>query len=378
MKICFIIHDVTACAGTERAQINLANALTARGERISIWSCYQRNSSPGFRLSGDVELSYGLRNPLPWFLDYPWLMYAFALFVICRRPQWIVCTDTNRLIVALLAALIADVRLAVWEHFAVSHSITKWRGKLTRRLAAALASRIVTLTERDSELYAKLFSPAGTVTAIPNIVIRQPLEKTARRKEVLAMGRLVPQKGFDLLLKSWSVAARQLPDWSLHIVGDGPMRDQLVQQAKDLKVERSVIFAPFSDNPNSLFSQCGIFVFSSRFEGLGLVLIEAMMCGAPSISFDCPNGPREIIRDGVNGVLVPAERLDALADAMVKLGCDPMLRQRLGNAARRVSKPFSEPRIASLWHEVLYGQMPIIKKPVLSVTAESVSRSRAV
>jgi hypothetical protein len=63
---------------------------------------------------------------------------------------------------------------------------------------------------------------------------------------------------------------------------------------------------------------------------------------------------------------------------MVKLGCDPMLRQRLGNAARRVSKPFSEPRIASLWHEVLYGQMPIIKKPVLSVTAESVSRSRAV
>ncbi len=358
MKICFIIHNVTARAGTERAQASLANALSTRGESISIWSMYGQGKPSGFSLVSSVKVCYGLKKPWPWFLDYPWLMCAFAFFVIRRHPQWIVCTDTNRLIIALLAVLVTNVHLTVWEHYALSHSITKWRGKLARRLAAALASRIVTLTERDTELYAKQFIPFGTVTAIPNIVLRPTTGKAVRRQEVLAMGRLAPQKGFDLLLEAWSVAVKRMPDWLLRIVGDGPMREQLVRQANALGIERHVIFAPFSDDPYSLFSECGIFVLSSRFEGLPFVLIEAMTCGAPCISFDCPNGPREVIRNGVNGILAPAEQVDALASAIMKLGDNPILRHRLGNAARIVSKNFSEPLVAARWHEVLYGQIP--------------------
>lgn len=353
MKICFIIHDVTARAGSERAQANLANAFVARGESVSIWSCYGQGDPPGFSLVSNVEVSYGRRNALPCFLDYPWLMCAFALFTIRRRPQWIVCTDTNRLIVALLAVFVPGVRLAVWEHFALSHSITKGRGKLARRLAAILATHIVTLTERDTELYRELFSPSGKVTAIPNIVSLPTLENSVRSEEVLAVGRLVHQKGFDLLLESWSIAAKRLPGWSLRIVGDGQMREDLVRLARTLGIEQHVIFAPFSENPLSLYSKCGIFVLSSRFEGLPFVLIEAMVCGASCISFDCPNGPRELIQNGVNGILVPAERVADLAEAIVKLGEDPRLRQRFGDAARSMSEHFSEARIAARWQEVL-------------------------
>jgi glycosyltransferase involved in cell wall biosynthesis len=378
MKICFIIHDVTARAGTERAQANLANALTARGESISIWSCYHRNPSPGFALSSNVEVIYGRQKPLPFYLDYPWLIFAFAFFVIRRRPKWIVCTDVNRLIVALLAAFVPGVRLAVWEHFALSHSITKARGRLARRLACVLASCIVTLTGRDSELYTKLFAVSGAVTAIPNIVTTPELHRADRAKEILAMGRLAPQKGFDLLLEAWALAAGQLSDWSLRIVGEGPMRDQLVQLANNLKIGDRVTFAPFSNNPFSLYAQCGIFVLSSRFEGFGLVLIEAMSCGAACISFDCPNGPSEMIRHGVNGLLVPAEQVSALADAMVKLAEDPTLRQRLGNAALSASKPYSEPRVAAQWHDVLYGQMHNHRKPVASAAPGRAIGSRAV
>ena len=189
------------------------------------------------------------------------------------------------------------------------------------------------------------------------------------------MGRLSHEKGFDLLLAAWSIAVELLPEWSLRIVGDGQLREQLVRQASTLGIERRVIFAPFSGDPYSLYSECGIFVLSSRYEGLPFVLIEAMTCGAACISFDCPNGPREVIRPGVNGLLVPAERVDALASAIVKLGENPMLRQRLGNAARSVSKPFSEPRVVARWHEVLYGQTPIARKPVVSVVPDrAVSR----
>ncbi len=378
MKLCFIIHNVTARAGSERSQANLANALSRSGESISIWSMYGHGKPPGFPLEDRIKVGYGRRNPAPLFLDYPWLTLAFAVHIIRERPDWVICTGANRLIVAWLAAFVPGVRVAIWEKFPVSQSVTKPRGRLARRLGAIVASLIVTLTERDKDLYAALYDPAGTVTRIPNIVVSPGPSGAARRKEVLAMGRLSQEKGFDLLLAAWSAAAKQLPDWSLRIVGDGPMRGQLAQLANAMGIESSVIFSPFSDNPFSLYSECGIFVLSSRFEGLGLVLIEAMTCGTACISFDCPNGPRELIRHGINGLLVPAERVDALADAIASLGLNPLLRQRLGDAARSVSKDFSEPRVAGQWHEVLYGQMENARRPVASVSARSAAGSRAV
>lgn len=376
MKICFIIHDITARAGSERAQANLANALSSCGESISIWSMYGLGKASGFPLAGGVRVSYCLKYPWPHFLDYPWLACAFAIHVMRLRPEWIVCTGANRLIVALLAVLVPGVKVVIWEHFPVTNSVTRPRGRMARKIASVVASRIVTLTKSDQDLYATLYAPTGGITYIPNIVLSPGATSTVRRKEVLAMGRLSREKGFDLLLQAWSVAMPQLPGWSLRIVGNGQMHDELVLKAGSLGIENNVTFAPFSDDPFSLYSECGIFVLSSRFEGLPFVLIEAMTCGAASISFDCPNGPREVIRNGVNGLLVPAGEVDALASAIVKLGENPMLRRRLGNAAQSVSKPFSEPRIVARWHEVLYGQMPIVKKPVTSVTAARAAGSR--
>jgi len=376
MKICFIIHNVTARAGSERAQANLANALSARGELISIWSMYGAGKSPGFPLAGSVKVSHGRKTPLPCFLDYPWLACIFAVHVIRQRPDWIVCTGANRLIVALIAALVPGVKIVIWEHFPVTNSVTKPRGRVARRIASVVASRIVTLTKSDKDLYATLYTAAERVTHIPNIVQSPGATGKVRRREVLAMGRLSREKGFDLLLDAWALAMPLLPEWSLRIVGDGQMRNELVSQAGRLGIEDRVIFAPFSDDPFSLYSECGIFVLSSRFEGLPFVLIEAMTCGTPCISFDCPNGPREVIQSGVNGLLVPAEEVNVLASSIVKLGANPVLRQRLGDAARKVSKPFSEPRVVARWQEVLYGQMPIAARPT-AATAPGRAGTRA-
>lgn len=378
MKICFIIHNVTARAGSERAQANLVNALATRGESISIWSMYGQGKPPGFPLASGVKVDYGRSKPLPHFLDYPWLACAFAVHVIRMRPEWIVCTGANRLIVALLASFVPGVKVVIWEHFPVTNSVTKPRGRLARMIASAVASQIVTLTKSDQDLYATLYAPAGGITCIPNIVLSPGATGAVRRKEVLAMGRLSREKGFDLLLEAWSLARPRLPDWSLRIVGDGQMRDELVRKAGSLGIADCVTFAPFSDDPFSLYSGCGIFVLSSRFEGLPFVLIEAMTSGAACISFDCPNGPREVIRNEVNGVLVPAGQVDALASAMVRLGENPLLRQKLGNAAQSIAKPFSEPRVVARWQEVLYGQMPMARKPVVSAAPGSAVSRRAV
>jgi glycosyltransferase involved in cell wall biosynthesis len=353
MKICFIIRDVTLRAGTERAQANLANALAARGETISIWSCYGRGKPQAFAVSSDVAVRHGCQRSLPWFLDYPWLICSFAFFVLRSRPRWVICTDTNRVIIALLAVFLPGVRLAVWEHYPVSHSVTKARGRLARRLAAVLASVSVTLTERDADLYARLYTPSGRVTTIPNIVSPPVLKVVPRRQEILAVGRLTSEKGFDLLLEAWARAINRLPGWSLRIVGDGPMRGQLSQQICDLGVEQRVTLAPFVQNPFPLYRECGVFVLSSRFEGLPFVLIEAMTQGAPCISFDCPNGPSELIRNQINGLLIPPEQVQSLANAIVELADNPDLRQKLGDAARNVADSFSEARIAARWQGIL-------------------------
>jgi glycosyltransferase involved in cell wall biosynthesis len=214
------------------------------------------------------------------------------------------------------------------------------------------------LTECDKDLYTALYAPPDKVVRIPNIVRTPGPTGAVRRKEILSMGRYSDEKGFDLLLEAWSLAACRLPDWSLCIVGEGKLHNQLMRQASKLGIEQSVTFAPFSNDPFTLFSECGIFVLSSRFEGLGLVLIEAMTCGAACISFDCPNGPREIIRNGIDGLLVPAERVQALADGLVRLGVDPELREKLGEAAQSVSTFYSEERVTASWHEVFYGLTP--------------------
>jgi glycosyltransferase involved in cell wall biosynthesis len=240
MKICFIIHNVTARAGSERAQASLANALSARGESISIWSMYGAGKSPGFPLASSIKVSFGLRMPLPYFLDCPWLACVFAVHVIRQRPDWIVCTGANRLIIALLAACVPGVKIVVWEHFPVTNSVTKVRGRLARKIASIIASRIVTLTRSDKDLYAALYAADGRVTHIPNIVQSPGAAWRVRRKEVLAMGRLSREKGFDLLLEAWALAMPQMPDWSLRIVGDGRMRDELVRLAASLGIEHSV------------------------------------------------------------------------------------------------------------------------------------------
>lgn len=355
MRLCFLIHDISKPGGTERAQSNLANALAAHGFEVAIWSCYGAGQRPAFAIAEQVSVKFCSRRPVRGFVDYPWLILSFAWFVWRKRPDWVVCTDTNRILVALLAARIRRVRVAVWEHFALVHSMSKLRGRIARHIAARLASCAVTLTPRDERYYAEHLRPAGSVVSIPNVLRLPEQQPTERGYEILAAGRLTQQKGFDLLLNAWAKACKRLPEWSLRIAGEGELRADLEKQIHQLGLERRAILCGHSGDLFAQYSRCGIFVLSSRFEGLPSVLMEAMACGAACISFDCPNGPRELIRDGVNGVLVPAGDVDQLAETLVELAQQEQVRRRLGEAARGIALEFSEEKIVAQWQDVFYG-----------------------
>jgi GalNAc-alpha-(1->4)-GalNAc-alpha-(1->3)-diNAcBac-PP-undecaprenol alpha-1,4-N-acetyl-D-galactosaminyltransferase len=169
---------------------------------------------------------------------------------------------------------------------------------------------------------------------------------------IVGMGRLVEQKGFDLLVEAFSRVAARHSNWSLKILGDGPLRDQLEAQVQRLDLTGRVGFTGALADPFIVLRAADLFVFSSRYEGFGNALCEAMACGLPAISFDCPSGPSEIIRSGVDGVLVPSEDVTELAAAMNHLMADSQERLRLAARAPEVVTRFGIDRILGLWEQI--------------------------
>jgi len=169
---------------------------------------------------------------------------------------------------------------------------------------------------------------------------------------IVAMGRLVEQKGFDLLLDAFGQLAAEHRDWSLIIMGDGPLRDQLVSRANALKIESRVHFAGTVADPFPILRRASLFVLSSRFDGFPNALCEAMACGVAAISFDCPSGPADIIRHGVDGILVPPGDVGALAAAIDHLIKDPHERARLASRAPEVSTRFSVEKVLLSWNQL--------------------------
>ncbi|MBP90718.1 MAG: group 1 glycosyl transferase [Planctomycetaceae bacterium] len=179
----------------------------------------------------------------------------------------------------------------------------------------------------------------------------RPLQQ--RSKQVAAMGRLSYEKGFDLLIEAFSRIANEHPEWSLRIIGDGPLRDALQSQIDQAGLLQRVELVGWSDNPSRILADSQVFVLSSQYEGFPNALLEAMACGTPAISFDCESGPRDIIRHEVDGLLVPAGDVDALADGIFRLIADASDRTRLADRALEVRQRFSIDRFFSDWDDIL-------------------------
>lgn len=209
-----------------------------------------------------------------------------------------------------------------------------------------------TLTEGDAEAYRKLLKGRTRIEVFPNAVPdvsghRAKLDD----KVVIAAGRLARQKGFDRLLPAWAEVAKQHPDWQLKIFGSGGEMESLQRQVDDLGIQDSAHLMGFTRRLHEEMSRASLYVLSSRQEGFPMVLLEAMGVGLPVVSVDCVSGPRDIIREGVDGHVVPQEDTPALAAAMSGLMADADRRKAYGAAALETAARYDAAQIAGRWEE---------------------------
>ncbi len=225
--------------------------------------------------------------------------------------------------------------------------IDSWRTKQDERIVSQF-DRFVVLTDEDKTYWGSL----PNIEVIPNAAL--PMGESfsdVSPKRVIAVGRLDYQKGFDRLIRAWEMVQRQgaFTDWHLDIFGQGEWKEMLQRMIEERGLQATMHINPPTKNIASEYARSSLLVMSSNYEGFPMVMIEAMACGLPVVSFDYKCGPKDIIKDGENGLLVTNDDIQELANAMMRVMEDEELRKRLSQNARGVVATYSEQAVMGQW-----------------------------
>lgn len=367
MRLTFVSTSLEL-GGAQRTVSVLANSWARLGREVTV-IIFDQDDTPAYRLDPQVKLrnlrvTNGRAANILQAISRNWKrLWRLRREIRNSRPDVVISFMDYTNVMTLLSTRGLHLPVIVSEQAHPDHDPMGRLWETLRRLMYPHASMLVCPTTRMTALLEKRFKVRGR--AIPNLVevpssaaTGNAVSQSKPNYVAVGMGRLVPQKGFDLLLDAFSQIAKKHPEWSLVIIGKGPLREQLETQVKLLGLDGRVTFLGEITDPFSVLRAGDLFVFPSRFEGFGNALVEAMGCGLPAISFDCVAGPSDIIRDGVDGILVAPEDVHALAAAMERLMGDARERERLARRALEVSTRFSLEKILGLWDELFDEIIP--------------------
>jgi glycosyltransferase involved in cell wall biosynthesis len=211
---------------------------------------------------------------------------------------------------------------------------------------------LTVLTEADAVDYRGRFPDATTrVCFVPNALPWPvpPVPAPLDAKVVVTAGRLDEGKGHARMVRAFAAVADRHPDWQLHIYGSGPARPAVEALVTELGLEEQVRLLGYAHDLRAVLAQASVFALTSHTEGFSMVLTEAMSVGVPPVAMDCPRGPREIVRDGANGRLVPDGDGPGFSAALLSLIEDPALRRRMGAQAHRDARAYEMGRVGAQW-----------------------------
>jgi len=359
MRLTLIISSLRA-GGAERVMTAIANYWAANNWEITILTLDDGTCPPFFKLhphishqplkiAGDAKsVLGGLRNNLR-------RINVLRRAVAETKPECVVSFTDQTNVLTLIATKSLNIPTVVEEHIDVASNPLPAIWRLMRRVVYRRAAKIVVLTDRARIGLAPALQSRAVVISNPVQApeVREFPRSSRTSRTIVSIGRLVHQKGFDILLRAFAINSPHHPEWNLTIIGEGPLRAELESLINSLGLEGRVKLLGQVINVDDYLGHADLFVLASRFEGFPMALCEALAIGLPVVAMDCPTGPREIIRDGIDGVLVPNEDVDALAAAMDRLMKDLGERQRLACRGPEIIERFGVQRVMPMWDELL-------------------------
>ncbi|MEU9470921.1 glycosyltransferase family 4 protein [Streptomyces avermitilis] len=378
MHISFLIHNAYGIGGTIRTTYNLANTLAEQHD-VEIVSVFRHREQPVFAPDPRVRVRHlvDLREGAPD-TGHPDLGRRARVFPRAegRYEQYSVLSD--RRIAGHLASVEADVVVGTRPGLNVHLARETRRGPLrvgqehltldshSRALRATLRGTyprldaLTTTTGADAHAYRdRMRLPGVQVHAVPNPVPAPGIEPAdGTGKWVVAAGRLAPVKRYDLLIKAFERVRAQRPDWRLRIYGGGKQKDMLRALIDELGLYNHVYLMGPANPIEPEWAKGSIAAVTSSLESFGMTIVEAMRCGLPVVSTDCPHGPGEIIDNGVDGRLVEVGNVEAIAEGLLELINNDGLRQRMSAAALKDSERFDPSRIAERYESLFTGLAP--------------------
>lgn len=353
-KICFFSGDITRSGGTERVGTVIANELHKKGQfEISIVSLWEDKKKTFFHLEQGIK-----RDTL--FSDHvsgkKILTYVKAVkkYVESNRIDVLVDIDGILDLYSIPALKKTKCKLVSWEQFSYYISPFVSYRKYTRKMAAKKANAIVVLTESDKNNYLKELEISGEIRTIYNPVEKTPsiINYDDKSKIIITVGRLSPDKGFDMLVKVASKVFDKHDDWKWIIIGNGEEEPMIREEIKKNRLEENLFLLGKKENLLEYYRKSALYVATSRYEGFGLTLLEAKNAKLPCVSFNCPEGPKEIIRDGVNGYLVDCFDIEQMAGKINELIENENKRKLFSENALVGTEKFKIEEVVEQWSEL--------------------------
>lgn len=366
MKLLILIHSLSS-GGAERVTANLANYWAIKGWTITVVSMTSVESDfyeldprvrrIGLGMAGE---SSGVTSALSSNFSR-----VRALKKLIREVQPDVAlgmmTAASVILAIANATSFKKIKVIGSEHVDPSRMPLGRVWEALRAYWYGKLDAVAALTEQSAQ-WLRANTAAKSIAVIPNAVmwplptqspVKQPFDFVPTGANLLlAVGRLGHEKGFDILIDVFSRLANRLPHWHLVILGEGGLRGELERQIKAFGLENRISMPGLVGNLGDWYKTADIYVMTSRYEGFGNTLIEAMAHGCAVVSFDCDSGPRNIIQAGQDGLLIPAEDTDSLEQALSRLMIDEADRSSLAAKAVDVRSRFSFSCVAGMWERL--------------------------